>query len=58
MAEKESRRIEFDKDVIEFLKDYRSATGITMQQFVEDVVRERMRQIKLEVEFNDLKLKG
>lgn len=55
---KESRRIEFDQEVLDFIKDYRAATGVSLQQFVEMLVVEKVRELKLEAELNDLKLSG
>lgn len=54
---RQSRRIEFDPDIIEFLKDYRSTTGVSLQRFVEQLVVDKVRAMRLEAEFNDLKLK-
>lgn len=54
--ERSSRRIEFDQSDLDFLKELRESSGITIQTFVEDLVKAEIRRIKADIEINNLKL--
>jgi len=49
-----SHRIIFEEQSLEFIKDYKEATGMTIQDFVREAVSEKIVHIKINEEIKDL----
>lgn len=52
--EKTSFRIKFEQEDVDFMNDYKDEYGASIQWFVEKAVKERIQQIKVKQELEEL----